>query len=109
MGSSSRVSVSLLKFGRGYCGGAELLMRGLKWEVCNARGVAFWRDIWMEDRPLSEMVQSPIQAEDMDAKVVHYWDRVSGWRWGAFAHCLSLTILVKMDSIGIKSEAEDKD
>lgn len=34
--------------------GAELMRRGLRWEVRNRKSVAFGRDVWLEQHPLSE-------------------------------------------------------
>lgn len=38
--------------------GAELLRKGLRWEVRSGRCVQFWRDIWLGKESLGEMSQT---------------------------------------------------
>lgn len=76
MVSNLETSIYLLKYGRGcWGGGAELLRRGLKWEVRNRRRIAFWRDAWLEERPLCESLLGSVGEDHMGLRVAHFWDQ----------------------------------
>lgn len=94
---------------KGILWGAELLRKGIKWEVRSGRAVAFWRDIWLERKPLSQILLSPVDEEEMETRVYRYWDHGSWWRWDAFAHHLPATTLVKLASMDLRSKAADED
>lgn len=53
--------------------GAELLRKGLRWEVENSRRVLFWKDAWLDQTHLLERLQGYVEEDDLKLKVVHYW------------------------------------
>lgn len=55
------------------------------------------------------MVLSPVDVKDLEMRVSDYWDCRSGWIWGAFAHKLPASTLLKLASIGLSSGGADKD
>lgn len=49
---------------KGVLWGAGLLRKGPKWKVRNGRSMAFYRDKWLERKPLSELLLSSVSEED---------------------------------------------
>lgn len=85
------------------------MRQGLQWRVCNGRSVAFWRDRWLERRPLCDAMVRPVCEEKLDNSVCHYWDSQTDWTWGRLEHNLPASILVKLASAGLDPDGADRD
>lgn len=66
---------------KGAIWGAEMVREGLKWDVRNGKGVVFWKDIWLGQRPLWESTLSSMDEDRMVFKVDQFWEQGVGWRW----------------------------
>lgn len=61
---------------KGVVWGVELLRLGLRWEVCNRRLVKFWKDNWLDSKPLQDHLLNPIDEGTSKLKVIDCWDNI---------------------------------
>lgn len=66
---------------KGAVWGAELLRKGIIWDVRNGERVRFWKDVWLGSRPLIEEGVGIVDQDQEDCKVGHYWHLRVGWKW----------------------------
>lgn len=88
---------------------AAPMMEGVKWRLGNGNSIRFLEDIWLEDKPLLEMVTAPIPSSQAGRAVTEFWDETRGWRWETFNPLLPFGVLLKMVSMVVRSEADAKD
>lgn len=82
---------------RGILWGAELLKKGLRWEVRDGRRVSFWKDAWLGDKPLLEEATSVVGLEQEGKRVADLGEQGRGWKWSE-VQSLPPTKLVKLAS-----------
>lgn len=78
-------------------------------EVHNGKSIIFWRDSWLEDQPLVDVESSLVNEEELNQKVVDYWEIGVGWKWHNLNQKLSLSNIVKLASIVIRPDADVAD
>lgn len=84
---------------RGVLWGADLLRKGLRWSVGNGRTVSFWKEIWLCDTPLCDTALGHLGVEELECKVVHYWESEIGWKWELLQDKISFVSLVRFASV----------
>lgn len=94
---------------RGVTWGAEPLRRGLKWMVRNGKSAAFWRDIWLGERPFCDLLHAQVEEEDMEMKVGQFWESNAGWKWELTNHRLPLMIMVELAEFTLRPETTTLD
>lgn len=52
---------------------SHVILKGMRWEVCNRQSVYFWNDIWATNFSLSAVALKQLSTMDIGAIVVDYW------------------------------------
>ncbi|CAA7024806.1 unnamed protein product [Microthlaspi erraticum] len=65
---------------RGICVGLrEVILPGVSWVIADGKVTRFWKDKWLLDRPLIDVVTRDIPNEAAELRVCDYWRNGSGW------------------------------
>lgn len=94
---------------RGVVWGAELLRKRLRWMVGNGKIVAFWKDVSLGEKPLCDSLPDQVGDEELESKIIEYWDYSSGWQWELLCNKLSFTVLTMLALLTLTSNPSSKD
>lgn len=94
---------------KGVVRGAELLRRGLKWQIGDGMKARFWADTWLEQTPLQSIIQHQLSDEQMNMKVRDYWVEGVGWQWSNLQESLTASTLMNLASKTLAGVEENED
>lgn len=69
---------SLSQVWSGVVWGSAILCMGLKWMVRIGRAASFWKDRWLREVPLGDMVHSQVGEEESELNIDHVWEQNVG-------------------------------
>ncbi|XP_031111969.1 uncharacterized protein LOC116015942 [Ipomoea triloba] len=81
---------------KGILRAVPILVQGTRKLVRNGNKTAFWRDTWLEDRPLYQLATSLVPWNELDRPVSHYWNANTGWQWEALNQMLPEEVLSRL-------------
>lgn len=82
---------------RGMFSAKQLVTAGCRRLINNGRDTRFWKDVWLCDTPLVDMVTDGLDAYDMDARFSDMWEEGRGWKWERIPPCITHTVAEKLE------------
>lgn len=72
----------------------------------NRKAAAFWKDRWLGESPLCDMLHTQADEEELELKMEHFWEQNVGWKWEIIpSKRMSMTRMVKIEASTLSSEA----
>lgn len=94
---------------RGIIKTIPLIREGFRFNVRNGRQTRFWKDAWLGDKPLNEMVTKGSNVENEDECVAELWTYGIEWKWDKISKRISGEDISKLELITIKEDIHTKD
>lgn len=57
----------------------ETVIPGLNWVLGDGKTVRFWKDKWLIDRPMEEVITGVLTPMDLERRVCELWTNEGGW------------------------------
>lgn len=87
----------------------EVLLPGLSWVLGDGRRIRFWKDKWLLNRPLCELVTSDLPAGYEEVKVRDLWGSGSGWDFANIVPYVSLNNKLQLSAIVVDTVTGARD
>jgi hypothetical protein len=93
---------------RGIKLGHEVFEKGIRWVVNNGLSVSFWKDKWVGEKPIREIIQGPLTLEEENFMVGHVIEGATHWDLtklslvlpSSIVECIRATHLCTLNSMG---------
>ncbi|KAJ8424843.1 LOW QUALITY PROTEIN: hypothetical protein Cgig2_030070 [Carnegiea gigantea] len=80
------------------------LHKGLNGAIGDGRTTLFLEHRWLSNNPLKELALGPIPTQELDAKVLDYWEPNRGWLWNMVKYLLLHEMLERLPSYELVQE-----
>lgn len=85
---------------------STLLCKGLRWEAVDGMRIQFWKDCWINEKPLIQVGDTD---NDEDELVRDLWREGRGWDWPKLGDRLSNLNLLKLASVSLGNTEGESD
>jgi hypothetical protein len=84
---------------RGFKLGHEMFRNGLRWVVNNGQHVSFWKDKWVGNQPLRDLIRGPLSFEESSFRICDFIEGASFWDFSKLSVVLPPPICAQIKSI----------
>ncbi|GKU87915.1 hypothetical protein SLEP1_g2242 [Rubroshorea leprosula] len=89
--------------------GNHILMKGVKWIPRSGDKVLFWTDIWVGNRPLTDLLFGPFTLDSLNQKVKDVFLPFGQWKWEKIAYSLPFELKQQIMAIPMQTVALGQD